>query len=235
MNIRLSLILPCYNEEPIFAESARTIYETLRKSHVPFEMIFVDDGSSDKTVRLAKRFCKEHPNCRFYVHTVNQGRGAAVTTGMYRAKGTIVGYMDIDCEVAPVYIVDILPLFQTTTVDMVIGRRMYRSALGSFGRELLSVGYRKLVTIILHTRGFDTESGYKFFRRKTVLPLLPFIRNAHWFWDTEIVVTALRHNLRIMEYPVLFMRNTGKQSSVNPVKDTLTYIREIIRFMIRKE
>jgi len=232
-HMKLSLILPCFNEQGIFTASAKRIYESLKRVHIPFELLFVDDGSSDRTVSLIKKFCKAHRHCRYVVHATNQGRGSAVTTGMYRAKGTIIGYMDIDCEVSPVYISDIMALFEKKHIDGIIGRRMYRTTMSSIVREILSIGYRKIAGMLLGTKGMDTESGYKFFRKNRIMPLLSHIRNTHWFWDTEVIVVGLQHHLHIVEYPVLFLRRKDKQSSVRIIHDTIEYVRNVGEFVMR--
>lgn len=134
-----------------------------------------------------------------------------------------MGYIDIDCEVSPIYIPDIVDQIVTRKADFVIGKRIYRTNISSLLREVLSVGYRILVSSILDTRDFDTESGYKFFRKSKILPLLSKIVDRHWFWDTEIVVYAIRAKITIIEVPVLFIRRFDKKSSVRIFHDVLDY------------
>ena len=86
--------------------------------------------------------------------------------GIHASKGRIVGYMDVDCEVSPVYIPEIVDLLLHDAADVIVGRRVYRTSFSSLIRELLSVGYRRLVSTLLGTRSIDTESGYKFFIKK---------------------------------------------------------------------
>jgi glycosyltransferase involved in cell wall biosynthesis len=232
-HIDLSLILPCFNEDAVFEKSVRCILSMLQSSTYSFEIIFVDDGSTDHTKLHIENMCKKHTFCRYIFHAHNQGRGAAVTTGIYKAHGDVVGYIDIDLEVSPVYIPDILALLQDGKADIVIGNRIYRTSIGSIVREILSVGYRKLSDIAITTGGFDTESGYKFFNRKKFLPILKTIKDKRWFWDTESIVRSRRAGLRVIEVPVLFVRRFDKVSSVHIVRDTLEYFRNIWQF--RKE
>lgn len=229
----LSLILPCFNEEPVFTRSVECILSTLRSSMYSFEIIFVDDGSDDATRTLIKNVCKKDPLCRYIFHPYNKGRGAAVTTGFMEAGGDVIGYIDIDLEVMPVYIPDIVSLIKAGKADIVIGNRVYRTSMGSIVREVLSVGYRNLADWLIGTGGADTESGYKFFNRKKFLPILATINDQRWFWDTESIVRSRRAGLVVTEVPVLFLRRFDKVSSVHIIRDTIEYIGNIWRF--RKE
>ena len=220
----LSLVLACYNEAPLFAQSVREILQVLRRSRYAFEIIFVDDKSVDETPGFIRKACARHPNVRALFHTKNCGRGRTVADGVRAAKGTVVGYVDIDLEVSPVYIPDMVSRILEAQADVVIGKRMYRSTIGSLQREIFSLGYQKLADWLIGTGGLDTETGYKFFRRKKILPILSRATHPHWFWDTEIMVYARRAGLRIAQVPVLFVRRFDKKSSVRVARDIADYL-----------
>jgi len=225
-----SLVLPCYNEEPVFADSVALIKRILSGSSLTWEIIFVDDGSRDDTRRLIAEEVTIDSHCRAIYHAKNKGRGASVADGILIANGTTVGYIDIDCEVSPVYIPDIVRLIASGRADMIVGERIYRVGMAALVRLILSVGYRKLITRLVPTYGIDTESGFKFFNRKKILPILSTCRDPHWFWDTEIVVRAGLAGMIIQAYPVLFTRRTDKVSSVRIIPDTIAYLKNIRRF-----
>jgi glycosyltransferase AglD len=222
--IDFSLILACYNEKPVFRESADRICRTLALSKLRSEIIFVDDGSRDGTPDLIRAFAAKHAGCRMIFHSNNEGRGKTVADGIRMARGKVCGYIDIDCEVSPVYVPDIVNLILTGQADVVIGRRIYRTAFSSIAREIFSIGYQKLADWMVHTGGLDTETGYKFFNRKKILPVLAKATHPHWFWDTEIMVFARAMHLKITEVPVLFLRRTDKKSSVRIISDIADYL-----------
>lgn len=231
--IFLSLILPCYNEAGLFVGSMDRIKAVLDATNFSYEVIFVDDASPDRTAALIKAYCRNHPNFRALYHTSNTGRGKAVTDGLKSAKGMVAGYIDIDCEVDPVYIPKMVSLIVRGKADVVTGRRYYRTSVQSVVREVLSRGYQWLADVAIGTGGLDTETGYKFFNRKKILPVLSKPKHAGWFWDTEIMVYARRANLRIVEEPVLFLRRFDKKSSVNIVADTYDYLINLVQFRSR--
>jgi len=221
---QLTIVLPCYNEEGLFRESVARIRDVLENSRYSYEMIFVDDHSKDGTARLIRDYCKAHKNIRAIYHTVNSGRGQTVADGLKASRGTVTGYIDIDCEVSPVYIPSMVSRILKNQADVVIGRRFYRTSPRAVVREVLSRGYQWLSNKLIGTGGMDTETGYKFFHRKKILPVLQDVQHKGWFWDTEVMVYAMRHGLRIAEEPVLFLRRFDKISSVNIIKDTVDYM-----------
>lgn len=226
----LSLVLACYNEKPIFAESVSRILSTLARTRYTWEIIFVDDHSRDRTPELISQACRRRQECRALFHQVNRGRGRTVTDGMLVAGGRVVGYIDIDLEVSPVYIPEMVDLILSRKADVVIGRRIYRTSPSSLAREILSVGYRLLVDQLLGTGGLDTETGYKFFNRQKIRSVLAKTQHPGWFWDTELMVWARRAGLKVVEVPVLFLRRANKKSSVRIWRDTLDYLLSLWRF-----
>jgi len=231
----ISLILPCYNESGLFLQSVARIRSVLETSRYTWEVIFVDDGSTDDTQKLIAAYCRKNTQfCALY-HVKNMGRGKTVTDGILKAQGRVAGYIDIDCEVDPVYIPAMAHLILAHYSDVVIGKRYYRTSPKAILRELLSRGYQRLADMMVGTGRMDTETGYKFFSRKKILPVIKKTRYTGWFWDTEIMVYARRAKLRINEYPVLFLRRFDKKSSVNIVSDTWDYLVNLYTFRKRLE
>lgn len=230
IDIALSLILPCYNEEEIFEESVAKISETLDASGLTYEVIFVEDKSRDSTVKLLQSVLKKNKRFRAIFHDINKGRGASVSDGIRAAKGKIVGFIDIDCEVSPVYIPEMVAVIEHNKADVVLGNRIYRTGITTIHREILSAGYRWLADVMIGTGKIDTESGYKFFDRKKILPVLDMCKYTGWFWDTEIVIRAKRAGLRVVALPVLFLRRTDKTSTVRIFRDTMDYLAALWKF-----
>jgi len=233
-HLNFSLILPCFNEIPVFETSVSQIISVLKRSGMTFEIIFVDDGSRDGTVDRIKSTCRKYVFCRSIIHPKNMGRGKTVADGIQNAVGDVVGYIDIDCEVSPVYIPECVDLILNKKTDVVVGKRIYRTTFSSIAREIFSLGYQVLSDYLVGTKKIDTESGYKFFNRKKILPLLSLCTHPHWFWDTEIIVWSIRKGLNVREVPVLFLRRFDKTSSVSIVKDIWDYCVSLWRFKYQK-
>lgn len=228
-----SLILACYNEASHFKESLRQIIAVLVRSIYSWEIILVDDHSGDTTPALISEACGKDSRLRVLYHKVNRGRGRTVADGMRAARGKVVGFIDIDCEVSPVHIPQCVDRIMKSKADVVVGKRIYKTRASSIAREIFSVGYQWLSRRIVDTGGIDTEAGYKFFLRRRILPVLAKTKHPGWFWDTEIIVRARRAGLIVVEEPVLFLRRGDKKSTVEPLRDIVNYLVSLWRF--RKE
>lgn len=227
----LSVVVACYNEEPHLAESFRQLRAVLDDFRRPWEMVFVDDCSRDGTREVLQRLLRENPGLplRVLLHERNQGRGATVSDGFRAARGAIAGYLDIDLEVHAHYIAPVVRAIEQGA-DVATVRRLYFVRAGALARHVLSRGYAWLVRRLLGTRLVDTESGFKFFRREKLMPVIETIEDRHWFWDTEFMIRAERAGLRIAEVPGAFVRRDDKRSTVRALPDSIEYVGRLLAF-----
>jgi glycosyltransferase involved in cell wall biosynthesis len=227
----LSLVLACYNEEEILAESFREIRETLDGIGRPYEIVFVDDVSRDRTRAILREIEAANPDVALNVilHEKNKGRGATVTDGFRAARGEIAGYIDVDLEVHPRYIPSLVRAIEKGA-DVAVVRRIYAFQLRHLDRYFMSRGYSFLVRKLLGTSLRDTETGYKFFRREKLLPVIDSIVDPAWFWDTEFMLRAERGGLRIEEVPGAYVRRQDKTSTVRGMRDSFVYFFKLLAF-----
>ena len=227
----LSLVLACYNEEEILAESFRAIRETLDGMGRPYEIVFVDDVSRDRTREILREIVAENPEVSLNVilHEKNRGRGATVTDGFRAARGEIAGYIDVDLEVHPRYIPSLVRAIEKGA-DVAVVRRIYAFQLRSLDRYFMSRGYSYLERKLLGVSLRDTETGYKFFRREALLPVIDAIEDPAWFWDTEFMVRAVRRGLRIEEIAGAYVRREDKTSTVRGLRDSFVYFFKLLAF-----
>lgn len=229
--IDLSLVIACYGEEPILADSVRQITEVLDSARWSWELIFVDDCSRDRTRDVIDDLIAEYPQrllSRLF-HDHNTGRGRTVADGFRMAHGRFVGYIDVDLEVHPRYIPSML-LALEDGADIATAHRIYKVQLRLFNRFLASQGYAHLMRWLLGVHLKDPETGYKFFKRERIMPVLDHVESEGWFWDTEIMARSLLAGMTIRELPCLFIRRYDKASSVRLVEDSLEYLANLWRF-----
>jgi glycosyltransferase involved in cell wall biosynthesis len=228
---RVSLVLACYNEQQVLAASFAEIHATLAELGRSFEVLFVDDASRDGTRRIIAEIVAAHPELPLRVihHERNRGRGASVTDGFRAARGEIAGYLDVDLEVHSRYVPSLVRAIEQGA-DVATLRRIYAFQARSLDRYFMSRGYSWLVRRLLGVELQDTETGFKFFRRETLLPVLDEIEDMGWFWDTEFMVRAARRGLRIEEIPGAYIRRFDKTSTVSGVRDSLAYFGRLLAF-----
>jgi glycosyltransferase involved in cell wall biosynthesis len=227
----VSVVLACYNEEQVLAESFREIRDTMDQLGRPWEIVFVDDVSRDRTRAIIDEIVRGNPDAdlKVLLHERNRGRGATVTDGFRVARGEVAGYLDVDLEVHCRYVPSLVRAIERGA-DVATVRRIYAFQLSSLDRYFMSRGYSFLVRRLLGASVQDTESGFKFFRREALLPVLDQIRDPGWFWDTEFMVRAARRGLRIEEIPGAFVRRRDKTSTVRGVRDSLRYFAKLLAF-----
>ena len=177
---RLSVVVACYNEEEVLETSVAEIVEVLQDFGRPFEIVFVDDVSRDRTREILREIVAAYPSVaiQLILHDTNRGRGATVTDGFRAARGEIVGYLDM-IEVTP---------HPCSCGDregrMWHGRRIY--ATSSARWTLRMTAAIQLAGKLLGTALNDTEIGYKFFRSRP--SWRPRRIRPGWFWDTEFMI-----------------------------------------------
>ncbi|HEX9189345.1 MAG TPA: glycosyltransferase [Vicinamibacteria bacterium] len=230
----LSLVLACYNEAEHLEASFAEIRDTLEQTRWPYEVIFVDDVSRDRTREILREVVAAHPSLdlRVLLHDVNRGRGTTVTDGFRAARGEIAGFLDVDLEVHSRYVPSLVRAIEAGA-DIATVRRIYAFQVRVLDRYFMSRGYSFLVRRLLGLPFHDTETGYKFFRRRTVLPLLDEIEDGGWFWDTEFMARAHHRGLRVAEIPGAYVRREDKTSTVRGLRDSLRYFVRLLSFRRR--
>lgn len=236
--IDVSLVIACYKDGAYLETSLREIELVMAQTRYSYELLVIDDCSPDGSAQVVTEAASKRDNARYILHEKNIGRGGTVSEGMRMATGVYVGFLDIDLEVHARYIPSMIAALEDG-YDGAIAHRFYEIRVNPdiFFRYILSVSYRRLVRCMLGLPYMDTETGYKFFRRDRILPLLDEIYSPGWFWDTEIMAQCHYRGLRIQEIPALFIRRPERTTTVKPIRDSIVYFRELIHFYrrLRKE
>jgi glycosyltransferase involved in cell wall biosynthesis len=236
-NPDFSLVLACYNEESHLKNSIDDILKVLDYTNFTYEVIFVDDKSTDRTREIIKQVIagkKSHP-LKAVFHEKNTGRGGAVTSGIRIAAAEIVGYIDVDLEVSPLYIPFCVRKVMDGS-DIVIGSRVYKVRANGAFRYLTHWVYLQLVRSLIKVKFLkDSESGYKFFRKSRIMPVLDRCENTHWFWSTEFVAHAFLQKLSFCQVPCLYLRNRDKKTTVKVLRDSWRYFTSLFRFYLKNK
>lgn len=226
----VSVVLACYNEEETLEASFREIWRTLEGLSRTSEVIFVDDVSRDRTREIIRGIVDRHPDrVRAIFHEQNQGRGASVNDGFRASRAEIVGFLDVDLEVHARYIPSLVAAIDDGA-DVATVWRIYAFQARSLDRYFMSRGYSMLVRRLLGVPLRDTETGFKFFRRERLRPVLDAIEDPGWFWDTEFMVRALKSGLVIREIPGAYVRRDDKTSTVRGLRDSWEYFGKLLAF-----
>lgn len=169
-NVELSVIIPAYNESKnIKAGSLDSVYDYLKTQNFTYEIVVVDDGSSDNTASLVEDYIKGKDNI-YLIKNEHGGKAITVMTGILKSSGKIAVFSDMDQSTPIKEIEKFFPLFEKG-YDVVVGSRSGRKGAPLI-RKIYALGFSVLRQILLGF-SFDTQCGFKAFRREVVERVFP--------------------------------------------------------------
>ncbi len=200
--IKLSLIIPAYNEEGIIKETLDAVLKFLSEKRYNWEIIVVDDGSSDKTSEIIRSFRTQ--GVRLVKHALNRGKGAAIRTGVKKSKGKFIIFSDADLSVSIKNIDQFLTELKKS--EVVIGSRRVLGAQIIIPqpalRENLGRGYTQLTRSVTGVKLSDFTCGFKGFTRKAAQEIFRKTLIDRWAYDSEILFLAKKLGYKITELPI---------------------------------
>jgi len=224
----LSIVIPSYNEEKRLPTTLQRIAAYLKASGPKAEVIVVDDGSTDQTVKVAESFQGQIDNLRIVSNGRNRGKGFSVRHGALEARGKIVLFTDADLS-APIEEADKL-LAIMGEYDVAIGSRAVNRALievhESRFREFAGIIFNKIVRIILRLPFVDTQCGFKAFRREKCKIIFEQQTIERFGFDPELLYLARHHGLRTVEVAVRWAHSPATKISM--CRDSLQMFLDVV-------
>lgn len=223
--MKLSVIIPVYNEVASIEEIVRRVQETKRA----FEIVIVDDGSTDGTRDVLRRL-DGNGNIRVLFHEKNRGKGAAIRTGLQAAQGDVLLIQDADLEYDPRDYPMLLRPIEEGIADVVYGSRF----LGGPRRVIMfwHMVANKLLTfmtnLLYNSILSDMETGYKAFRRE-VIENMPLRANRFDF-EPEFTAKVLKRHYRIFEVPISFNPRDYSQGKKIKLRDAFEAVWTLLKY-----
>lgn len=231
--MRISVIIPVYNERAVIEQTARELSAYLESSFPEYELIFVSDGCTDDCAELLRSL--ELPGTRVLEYTPNRGKGCAVRTGMLAAAGELRIFTDSDLAYGPEVIGAITECFAAYPgTELVIGsRRLEKDGYAEYSpmRALASRTYAWVLRAFFGLRQSDSQCGCKGFTARAAEAIFPRCEADGFAFDFETLLWAYRLGLTIREIPVRILRHGD--SKVRLLRDTLLMLRDLIRIKLR--
>jgi len=229
----LSLVIPAFNEGSRLAIGLQRLMESISPDDT--EIIVVDDGSSDDTADVARRQLEGWAQSSVISLAHNRGKGAAVKTGVIRARGGVIAFIDADMASDPTDLSYLLGAIEHSHIA--VGSRAHEASLVTergVHREVMNRTFGTLVAWMTHLPYMDTQCGFKAFRGPIAKLLVHGSQVDRFAFDVEMLDLAARLGLRIEEVPVRWTDIAG--SHVRPVHDGLQMFGDVarIRLMRRK-
>lgn len=221
--MKLSIVVPCYNESKDIARNSEIIKNYLQSINQDYELILVNDGSKDNT----KEVIEAIPGVKALSYEPNRGKGGAVKYGIEHATGDYVLFMDADLSTDLEAIDKFIKL--APNYDMVIGSRHAKDSVIKKKQPALRVfiGWccRKLVNMKFHFKYKDTQCGFKAMRTDIAKKIVSKQVVNNFAFDVEYLYIAKLNNLSIYEMGVIWADDRG--STVSPLKSSIKFFKDL--------
>lgn len=197
--VKLSVIIPAYNEEKRIEKTLRSVDSYLEKQKYEYEIIVVDNNSNDRTFEVVKKLEATTVQNAKVIKQHIPGKGAAVKLGVEAAVGEYIMFMDAD-NATPISEIEKFWPYLEQGIEVVIGDRyldMAHRAKQPWYRTVLSRGSNLLIQIVLIPHIHDTQAGFKAFQAKAAKQIFSNITIHGWAFDMELLAIALKLSYRI--------------------------------------
>jgi dolichyl-phosphate beta-glucosyltransferase len=234
-NKTISIIIPAYNEEKRISGNLPIISDYIQSLGYPYEIIIVDDGSSDKTKDIATQATGYIPNSLLISYTPNQGKGHAVRTGIMASKGDLVAFTDVDLS-APIDELKKLLDAINDGSDIAIGSRALPASELAVRQPLYRELGGKFLNLIIRTLAVpgikDTQCGFKLFDGELARKVFSKTILNGWSFDVEALYLYRKLGAKIAEVPIKWSHAEG--SKISPISAGFKMIADIIYMRLHK-
>ncbi|MFB3061930.1 MAG: glycosyltransferase family 2 protein [Candidatus Binatia bacterium] len=234
--MKLSVLIPVYNEENTLREAIRRV----QRVNVPKEIIVIDDGSRDGSRDIlasldadAKKKTDPMNELKVIFKSVNEGKGAAIRSGLAEVTGTVVIVQDADLEYNPQDFAKLLEPIEAGEADVVYGTRFYGGGPHRVlffwhyvGNQILTL----FANILTNLNLSDMEVGYKAFRSDILKKIQ--IKSNRFGFEPEITVKIAKIGCRIFEVPISYYGRTYKEGKKITWKDGIAAFYYLLRYRL---
>ncbi len=231
----ISIIVPCYNEEKIVYQNLLKIINYLKNHFDSFEIIAVNDGSTDKTLNELKKLQSVFP-IRILNFERNEGKGRAVKEGILMSEKEIVGFIDADLPVSIEELEKFLIEIENGYDVVVASRFLPQSKVAipvKWYRRLMEKAFRILRFLILNEYEIkDTQCGFKVFKKEVAKKIFFLSRIKRFAFEAEIILIAKELGYKIKEVPIIL--KNPQTSHVKLWKDPPNMFLDLIKIKINK-
>jgi dolichyl-phosphate beta-glucosyltransferase len=227
---KLSVVVPCYNEEQRLPRTIEQIERYLDARGVSYELILVDDGSADRTRRVMDEAAARNKAVRIVALPENRGKGRALAEGVKVSRGEEVLVTDADLS-TPIDELEKLEGALAAGAGVAIASRAVRGSRVElsqpFYRVLMGKVFNLIVQVVLLPGIWDTQCGFKLFRGDVAREVFPELTTDGFGYDPEVLYLAKKRAVRIAELPVVW-RNSAP-TKVMAVRSSLDMFRHVVQ------
>jgi dolichyl-phosphate beta-glucosyltransferase len=233
----LSIIVPAYNEQQRLPATLVRMRAYLDGRDEPYEVLIVDDGSSDGTVAMSRTIAEEWPQLQVLTLEQNTGKGAAVRLGMLSAQGEHRVFSDADLSTPIEEVERLRARLRGTCAVAIASRALPGSQIDVHQpgkREVMGRTYNWLLRIAALRGLHDTQCGFKAFTAEAAVACFTPLRTLRFGFDAEVLLRARRHGWTVEEVPVRWEHK--EDSRVSAMRDSFGVLYDLVRlrFIVRR-
>ena len=231
----LSIVIPCYNEEERLPRTIEQIERYLEGKDLSYELILVDDGSTDGTRQIQEAAAERNPSVRVEALPRNRGKGRALAEGVAVSTGAQILVTDADLS-TPIEEIEKLRVALRGGAGVAIGSRSVRGSRVEISqpayRVLMGKVFNLLVQAVLLPGIWDTQCGFKLFRADVAHEVFAGLTTDGFGYDPEVLYLAKRRGVKIAEVPIVW-RNSAP-TKVMPIKSSFDMFKHVVKVRFRQ-
>ena len=197
--------MPAYNEAGHIIGSIEETVQAFNSFGYPWELIVIDDGSSDNTYEVAMVLSQKYPQLIVKKNPYNLGKGRAIKKAFHYVTGDYVLFLDADMDLHPIQFQTLFDIMGLDKADIVIGSKLHPNSRVNYPlqRKIISFVYYLLVKILFNLPCHDTQTGLKLFKTGALRNVLPRVLVKKFAFDLEVLVNAHHLGYKIVEAPII--------------------------------
>ncbi len=203
---KVSIIMPAYNEAGHIEAGIEETAKTFNEFGCPWELIVIDDGSTDSTFEIMTRLSHKYPQQLIVKkNPFNLGKGRAIKKAVHYISGDYVVFIDADMELHPFQVQTLFDIMRLDNADIVIGSKLHPNSVVEYPlhRRIISYIYYLIVNMLFGLPCHDTQTGIKLFKSDVARKVYHRILVKKFAFDLEVLVNAHHLGYKIMEAPVV--------------------------------
>jgi glycosyltransferase involved in cell wall biosynthesis len=232
--MEISIVLPAYNEASRIKKSIREVTRAVRRLTGSYEIVVVEDGSTDGTPDIITELSKNDIHLRLLHSKTRLGKGKAVKKGLGSATGDVVVFMDVDLATSLAFLPRIIKLARTRKTLVIGSRHVKGSRVNrSFMRTLSSLTYNLLVRLLFQDGVHDHQCGFKAMSHEVASFLRGNVESDGFFLDTEMILRCKMQGIPVVEVGVDWVEVRKRNAAgVRLFRDSLKLGLDLLRFRL---
>lgn len=225
---RYSIVIPAFNERARILATLDAVVSCVRASGWRAEVIVVNDGSTDETAEMVRKYMRSAPEVKLMENPSNRGKGYSVRNGLVHAQGEIVMFTDADLS-APIEEAERLFAAIAEGADIAIGSRWLATSRQTHRqplyRQFFGRCFNALTRAVMRLPYADTQCGFKAFTREAAQTVFQLQTIERWGFDPEILFIARKRGYKVKEVPVSWAHDA--RSRISYLRDGLQMLKEL--------